>query len=74
MAAPFALAQGHSYTLDWWTIDGGGGTSRNSRYTLQATIGQPDAGVMSTGRYTLAAGYWTASGRYEVYLPVVTKP
>jgi len=74
VAAPFALAQGHSYTLDWWTIDGGGGTSSNSRYTLQATTGQPDASVMSNGRYTLAVGYWAGTDRYEVYLPVLMRP
>lgn len=73
-AAPLALAQGHNFTLNWWTVDGGGGTSGNGRYTLQATIGQPDAGEMGDGRYTLVAGYWGGPGQHRVYLPLVVRP
>lgn len=73
-AASLALAQGNSFMLDWWTVDGGGGVSGNGRYTLQATTGQPDAGVMSNGPYTLLTGYWDGSSQYDVYLPVVMRP
>lgn len=34
-----------SFDLTWSTIDGGGGTSTGGAYTLNATIGQPDAGT-----------------------------
>lgn len=71
--ASLALAQGGSFTLDWWTVDGGGGTSRDGRFTLQSTIGQPDAGQMNSGTYTLLSGYWDVSGPNEVYLPVVLR-
>ena len=32
--ASLTLAQGNNFTLDWWTVDGGGGMSSNGRYTL----------------------------------------
>jgi hypothetical protein len=46
------------YSIDWFTIDGGGGTSTGSVYSVSGTIGQPDAGVMSGGNYTLQGGFW----------------
>jgi len=46
------------YSIDWSTIDGGGGTSTGGAYTVSGTIGQPDAGVMSGGSFTLTGGFW----------------
>jgi hypothetical protein len=51
-------AWGQSYSLDWSTIDGGGGASTGGVYTVSGTIGQPDAGTMSGGTYTLSGGFW----------------
>ncbi|MDX2131029.1 MAG: hypothetical protein SFY69_03120 [Planctomycetota bacterium] len=45
-------------TIDWYTIDGGGGTSSGASFVLSGTIGQPDAGVMSGGSFTLTGGFW----------------
>jgi hypothetical protein len=53
---PFASAQ--NYSIDWFTIDGGGGTSSGGQYTLSGTIGQPDAGTLSGGNFTLDGGFW----------------
>jgi len=50
------LAQ--SYSIDWFTMDGGGGVSSGGSYTLSGTIGQPDAGTLSGGNYTLEGGFW----------------
>ncbi|MBK8914617.1 MAG: hypothetical protein IPM64_08485 [Phycisphaerales bacterium] len=47
-----------SFDIPWYTIDGGGGTSFGGVYELSGTIGQPDAGVMSGGSYTLTGGFW----------------
>jgi hypothetical protein len=47
-----------SYSIDWYTIDGGGGTSTGGVYSVTGTIGQPDAGVMSGGNYTVVGGFW----------------
>jgi hypothetical protein len=49
-----------SFAIDWFTIDGGGGTSTGGAYTLTGTIGQPDAGQMSGGNFTLSGGFWSA--------------
>ena len=52
-----ALAQ--TYSIDWFTIDGGGGTSTGGAYSLSGTIGQPDAGEpMTGGNYSLIGGFW----------------
>src|SRR6267142_1610103 len=47
-----------SYSIDWFTIDGGGGTSTGGVYSVSGTIGQPDAGHMSGGNFTLDGGFW----------------
>ena len=41
------------YSIDWSTIDGGGGTSTGGVYSLSGTIGQPDANAqpMTGGHY-----------------------
>ena len=49
-----------NYTIDWFTIDGGGGTSTGGVYAVSGTIGQPDAsGAMSGGNYSLTGGFWS---------------
>jgi hypothetical protein len=53
------LAQsGGAYDLSWSTIDGGGGVSGGGRYAVSGTIGQPDAGQLTGGHYTLNGGFW----------------
>ena len=72
-----ALAAGN-YDLSWWTVDGGGGTSSGNGFTLNATLGQPDAGTLASGGgYTLASGFWhggvAAFPETKVYLPLLVK-
>lgn len=50
-------AQAQTYTIDWYSIDGGGGTSSGGNFTLTGTIGQPDAGTAAGGNYTLTGGF-----------------
>jgi hypothetical protein len=67
---------GSSYDLTWNTIDNGGGTSSNGGYTLDGTIGQPDAGAsISNSGYTLTGGFWAgvSIAQYHIYLPVVLR-
>ena len=45
-----------SYSIDWFTIDGGGGTSTGGVYSVSGTIGQPDAGISGAG--PIAAFKW----------------
>jgi len=48
-------------TLDWWTVDGGGGVIVGDDFELSATIGQADAAEMAGDDFTLTAGYWFAA-------------
>jgi hypothetical protein len=51
--------QGQSYTIDWYKIAGGGGTSTGGTYQVSGTIGQSDAsGAMSGGNYSVTGGFW----------------
>ncbi len=47
-----------SYSIDWFSINGGGGTSTGGGYSVSGTIGQPDAGSMSGGNFILDGGFW----------------
>jgi hypothetical protein len=52
------IAQAQSYSINWYTIAGGGGTSTNGGYSLSGTIGQAAAGTLSGGNYSLTGGFW----------------
>ena len=39
-----------SYSIDWFKIAGGGGTSTGGVYSVSGTIGQHDAGSGDAGR------------------------
>jgi hypothetical protein len=53
-----AFAQ--SYSVDWFKVSGGGGTSTNGQYTLSGTVGEHDAGnPMTGGSYSLIGGFWS---------------
>ena len=47
-----------SFEIPWNTIDGGGGVSQMGDYAVYGTIGQPDAGTLTGGGYTLHGGFW----------------
>ena len=53
-------AWGQSYSIDWFKIAGGGGTSTGGVYAVSGTLGQPDAGgAMTGGNYSLSGGFWS---------------
>jgi hypothetical protein len=54
-----STAHAQTYSIDWSTIDGGGGTSTGGVYSISGTVGQPDAGTTSGGNYSLAGGFWS---------------
>ena len=55
-----AIGFAQSYSIDWYKIAGGGGTSTGGVYTVSGTIGQADAsGAMSGGNYSLTGGFWS---------------
>src|SRR5436190_10532348 len=52
--------QAQQYSIDWQTIDGGGGTSMGLTYSVSGTIGQPDAGPAMNGtQYSVVGGFWS---------------
>jgi hypothetical protein len=49
-----------NYSIDWYKVAGGGGTSTGGTYQVSGTIGQPDAsGAMSGGNYSMTGGFWS---------------
>ncbi len=54
-------ALGQPFTFDWYSVEGGGGgTSAGGDFAVSGTIGQPEAGDMSGGSYSVAGGFWSA--------------
>jgi hypothetical protein len=47
------------YSVDWFTVDGGGGTTGDGVYEITGTIGQPDAGSIIAGNYVIEGGFWS---------------
>lgn len=68
-------ATSDDYDLSWCTVDGGGQTfSSDGRYSLGGTIGQPDAGILEGGDYTLVGGFWGgAKVEYRICLPLALR-
>ena len=66
-----ALAQS---AIDWFTIDGGGGTSTGGVYSVSGTIGQPDANAqpMTGGSYSLVGGFWSLFATQTPGAPLLT--
>ncbi len=54
-----AIGFAQQYSIDWYKIAGGGGTSTGGVYSVSGTIGQHDAGgPMTGGNYSLTGGFW----------------
>lgn len=74
----YAQTGGH-YDLSWWTVDNGGATfNQSDGYSLGGSIGQPDAGALNGGHYTLSGGFWVGSRpsvppEYHIYLPLTMR-
>ena len=48
-----------NYSVDWYKVSGGGGTSTGGNFSVSGTIGQHDAGSgLSGGNYSVTSGYW----------------
>ena len=53
-----AQVRAQQFAIDWFTVDGGGGTSTGGVFSVSGTIGQPDAGKMSGGNFSVDGGFW----------------
>jgi len=69
-----APVHAQSYSIDWYKIAGGGGTSTGGTYQVSGTIGQPDAiGTMTGGSFSVTGGFWSLiSAIQTVGLPNLT--
>jgi hypothetical protein len=48
-------------TIDWFTLDGGGGAQASAHYLVNSTIGQTDAGPaaqVTSANYRITPGFW----------------
>jgi hypothetical protein len=55
-----ALSHAQTYSVAWYKVAGGGGTSTNAPYSLSGTIGQQDASsAMTGGNYSVTGGFWS---------------
>ena len=60
MSIPASSQAQTTYTVDWYKIAGGGGTSTGATYQVSGTLGQPDAsGALTGGNYSLTGGFWS---------------
>lgn len=64
LGAAASMANAQDFSISWYTIDGGGGTSTGGDFSLSGTIGQPDAGgPMIGGDFTVTGGYWAGNAQ-----------
>lgn len=77
LAANSALAAMQALDSTWFTVDSGAGQSSGGQYSLQGSAGQPDAGHLAGGDYTLAGGFWSGAGSApaseKLYLPLLSR-
>lgn len=52
------VPEGTGYTMDWFTVDAGGGSSSGGGFSVEGTFGQPDAGDASGSGFALRGGFW----------------
>ncbi len=62
------------FYIEWWTVDGGGGSSLGGIYTLSGTVGQPDAGLMASDGFALWGGFWPGvPPEYKAFISLIKK-
>jgi hypothetical protein len=67
LLAASSILRAQNYSIDWYKVSGGGGTSSNGQYVVSGTIGQQDAGgPMTNGNFSLTGGFWAL---YAVQTP-----
>ena len=48
------------FSIDWFKVAAGGGTSSNAQFSLSGTIGQHESGeALSGGNFALTGGFWS---------------
>jgi hypothetical protein len=69
-----STASAQDYSIDWFTIDGGGGASGGGMFHLSGTVGQPDAApqAMTGGAFSLTGGFWSLFAVQTPGAPLLT--
>ena len=68
-----SLGIAQNYSIDWYKVAGGGGTSTGGVYTVSGTIGQHDAGgPMTGGNFSLTGGFWALYAVQTTGAPVLS--
>ncbi len=67
-------ARAQAYSIDWFTIDGGGGSSTGGAYSVSGIIGEPNANPhsMTGGNFSLVGGFWSLSAVQTPDGPLLT--
>lgn len=76
VSSMLVLAQAGEFSLPWYTIDGGAASSQGGSFELSGLIGQPDAGALYGGEFTLVGGLGGSvppSANQQLYLPLVRR-
>lgn len=50
-----------SYTINWWTISGGGGPKSGGNYKVNGIVGQPNTDEFQGGPFVIRSGFWAKS-------------
>jgi hypothetical protein len=62
-----------AFSIPWWSVDGGGGTSQGGIYALNGGAGQPDAAFSTGGVYALQGGFFSGTNPYKMYMPRLSR-
>ncbi len=63
VSLPEASAGASTYSIDWYSINGGGTVNATStNYQMGASIGQAVAGAASSPNYQMGIGFWYGAG------------
>jgi len=65
--------QAQVYDVDWWAVGGGGAILVGGAYTLTGNAGQPGAGELKGGNYSLSGGFLAVETQGFLFLPLIIK-
>ena len=70
-----ALGFAQPFSVNWFKVAGGGGTSTGDVFTVTGTFGQHDAGgPMAGGGFSVMSGFWSPANSDSYFNPTGTAP
>ena len=68
-----SVARGQNYSVNWYKVAGGGGSSAGGSFRVSGTIGQHDAGgPMNGGSFSVTGGFWALQAVQTPGAPLLT--